>query len=119
MTRPGCHENVMKSSSILAALLGPLTSQIVAEQPCRIRSVRLVLGDVEQPAAEDGGGPGLIGVEEHQRERVFGLFQRGVSRDVPGTGAGLAIVAQVAERYGGRVWVEDREGGGARFILGF
>ena len=59
------------------------------------------------------------GVEEHQRERVFGLFQRGVSRDVPGTGAGLAIVAQVAERYGGRVWVEDREGGGARFILGF
>ncbi|MEM6504420.1 MAG: PAS domain-containing protein [Planctomycetota bacterium] len=59
------------------------------------------------------------GVEEHQRERVFGLFQRGVSRDVPGTGAGLAIVAQVAERYGGRVWVEDREGGGARFILAF
>jgi PAS domain S-box-containing protein len=59
------------------------------------------------------------GVEEHQRERIFGLFQRGVSRDVPGTGAGLAIVAEVAERYGGRVWVEDRDGGGARFILAF
>ncbi|MEO0475964.1 MAG: ATP-binding protein [Planctomycetota bacterium] len=59
------------------------------------------------------------GVEDHQRERIFGLFQRGVSRDVPGTGAGLAIVAEVAERYGGRVWVEAREGGGARFILAF
>ena len=59
------------------------------------------------------------GVESHQRERIFGLFQRGVSRDVPGTGAGLAIVAEVAERYGGRVWVEDRDGGGARFILAF
>lgn len=59
------------------------------------------------------------GVEDHQRERIFGLFQRGVSRDVPGTGAGLAIVAQVAERYGGRVWVEEREEGGARFILAF
>ena len=59
------------------------------------------------------------GVEEHERERIFGLFQRGVSRDVPGTGAGLAIVAQVAERYGGRVWVENREDGGARFILAF
>eukprot|EP00752_Nemacystus_decipiens_P014006 g12442.t1 len=59
------------------------------------------------------------GVEEHQKERVFGLFQRGVSRDVPGTGAGLAIVAQVAERFGGRVWIEDREGGGARFVLAF
>ena len=59
------------------------------------------------------------GVESHQKERIFGLFQRGVGRDVPGTGAGLAIVAQVAERYGGRVWVEDREGGGSRFILAF
>lgn len=59
------------------------------------------------------------GVESHQRERVFGLFQRAVARDVPGTGAGLAIVAQVAERYHGRVWVEDAEGGGARFILAF
>ncbi|MGB0766095.1 MAG: GAF domain-containing sensor histidine kinase [Phycisphaeraceae bacterium] len=59
------------------------------------------------------------GVEDHQRERIFGLFQRGVSRDVEGTGAGLAIVAQVAERYDGRVWVEDREGGGSRFVLAF
>ena len=59
------------------------------------------------------------GVEPHQRERIFGLFQRGVGRDVPGTGAGLAIVAQVAERYGGRVWVEDAPEGGSRFILAF
>ena len=59
------------------------------------------------------------GVEPHQRERIFGLFQRGVSRTVPGTGAGLAIVAQVAERYGGRVWVEDAPEGGSRFILAF
>lgn len=82
----------------------------------------------EEPADKrDAGEPqaGLVfedrgtGVEEHQQERIFGLFQRGVSRDVPGTGAGLAIVAQVAERYGGRVWVEDREGGGACFILAF
>jgi len=59
------------------------------------------------------------GVEVHQRERIFGLFQRGVGRDVPGTGAGLAIVAQVAERYDGRVWVDDAPGGGSRFILAF
>ena len=59
------------------------------------------------------------GVEAHQREKIFELFQRGVGREVPGTGAGLAIVAQVAERYNGRVWVEDAVGGGARFILAF
>ncbi|MBX2850684.1 MAG: PAS domain-containing protein [Phycisphaeraceae bacterium] len=81
--------------------------------------------DNEMPSSTSRTMVGLIiedrgpGVEEHQRERIFGLFQRGVSRDVPGTGAGLAIVAEVAERYGGRVWVEDRDGGGARFILAF
>lgn len=93
----------------------------------------LIRAYVPDPDEEDAGDnanasqpqAGLVfedrgtGVEEHQKERIFGLFQRGVSRDVPGTGAGLAIVAQVAERYGGRVWVEDREGGGARFILAF
>jgi len=59
------------------------------------------------------------GVEDHQRERIFGLFQRGVGREVPGTGAGLAIVAQVAERYHGRVWVEDMPDGGSRFVIAF
>lgn len=81
--------------------------------------------DHERHVGVDRSLSGLIfedkgpGVEHHQRERIFGLFQRGVGRDVPGTGAGLAIVAQVAERYGGRVWVEDAPEGGSRFILAF
>lgn len=82
-----------------------------ASQPEVLMSQRLRVGLVF-----DDAGPG---VESHQRERIFGLFQRGVSREVPGTGAGLAIVAQVAERFGGRVWVTDSPQGGARFVLAF
>lgn len=59
-------------------------------------------------------GPGVL--PEH-REVIFGLFQRAVGRGVPGNGTGLAIVAQVAERYGGRAWVRERPGGGSEFIL--
>lgn len=59
------------------------------------------------------------GVSPEIAERVFDLFQRGVGRDIEGTGAGLAIVKVVAERHGGRAWVEPREGGGARFIITF
>jgi PAS domain S-box-containing protein len=61
-------------------------------------------------------GPGVA--PEHA-ERIFQLFQRAVGREIEGTGAGLAIVRQVAERHGGRAWVQSREGGGAEFILTF
>ncbi len=59
------------------------------------------------------------GVAPEYAERIFQLFQRAVGREVEGTGAGLAIVRQVAERHGGRAWVQPREGGGAEFVLTF
>ena len=61
-------------------------------------------------------GPGIA--PEHA-ERIFQLFQRAVGREVEGTGAGLAIVRQIAERHGGSAWVEPREGGGSEFIITF
>jgi PAS domain S-box-containing protein len=60
-----------------------------------------------------------IGVPPRHAERIFELFQRAVGREVEGTGAGLAIVKQIAERHGGRAWVQPREGGGSDFIITF
>lgn len=57
------------------------------------------------------------GIPTNCNERVFKLFQRAVGRNVPGTGAGLTIVRQIAERHNGRVWHEPREGGGTIFYL--
>jgi PAS domain S-box-containing protein len=61
-------------------------------------------------------GPGVL---PELRTRIFELFQRGVGREVEGTGAGLAITRQIAERFGGRAWMEPREGGGSAFYLSF
>jgi len=61
-------------------------------------------------------GPGVA--PEHA-DRIFQLFQRAVGREVEGTGAGLAIVRQIAERHGGNAWVRPREGGGSEFIITF
>ena len=59
------------------------------------------------------------GVPADQRERIFELFRRAVGRDIEGTGAGLAIVRQVAERHGGRAWASPRAGGGSEFFITF
>jgi PAS domain S-box-containing protein len=59
------------------------------------------------------------GVDEEHRERIFELFQRAVGRDIEGSGAGLAIVQQVAARHEGRAWVQPREGGGSEFVITF
>ena len=79
------------------------------------------------PYVEAGGSKaiGIVvcdrgpGVPPEQRERIFQLFQRAVGREVAGTGAGLAIVKQVAQRHGGDAWVEPRAGGGSVFVITF
>lgn len=57
------------------------------------------------------------GVPDALKGAIFDAFQRGSSPQAhaPGTGIGLALVARFAELHGGRAWVEDRPGGGARF----
>ena len=60
-----------------------------------------------------------IGVAPEHLERIFEMFQRAVSRDIEGTGTGLAIVREVATRHGGKAWAEPREGGGMSFYLTF
>ncbi|HQN19497.1 MAG TPA: HAMP domain-containing sensor histidine kinase, partial [Syntrophobacteraceae bacterium] len=50
--------------------------------------------------------------------KIFGPFQRHeTSRGVDGAGLGLTIVKEIAERHGGKVWVEPRTGRGATFCI--
>ncbi len=77
-----------------------------------------------EPCHEDGQAGILIrdhgpGVRPDHAERIFQLFQRDVDRSVEGTGAGLAIVRQVAERHRGRAWVRPGSDGGSEFLLTF
>jgi light-regulated signal transduction histidine kinase (bacteriophytochrome) len=54
-----------------------------------------------------------VGVDPEYLERVFGVFKRLASRDVPGTGIGLAICRKIIEAHGGQIWMESQAGQGA------
>jgi two-component system sensor histidine kinase MtrB len=83
--------------------------------PVRVE-LAAVNGHGLQIAVEDAGP----GIERTERSAIFSRFHRGQgpvgAHYERGNGLGLALVAEHCRVHGGRAWVEDREGGGARFV---
>ena len=59
-----------------------------------------------------------IGVPVDQRDTIFEKFRQArdtLAEKPRGTGLGLPICKHIVEHHGGRIWIEDAEGGGTRF----
>jgi signal transduction histidine kinase len=125
----------------LAAEEGARTGASVEGRPATVqgdeRLLRRALRNLLENARRYGGGEVEIavlprgrevevavrdrgpGVPEGSRERIFEPFYRlpGHAEQAGGVGLGLSLVRQIAQRHGGRVRCEAREGGGSVFTL--
>ena len=105
---PGALRQVLLNLLDNAVKYGP-EGQTVAVRVRRAGSlVRLVVEDE---------GPG---VAEQERESIWGAFRRGgaaTAGAAGGSGIGLTIVRELAERHGGRARVDRAPGGGAAFVV--
>jgi signal transduction histidine kinase len=67
-----------------------------------------------QISLEDNG----IGVPEESADEIFEVFTRlHAAPDATGSGMGLPICRSVVERHQGRIWLEQAESGGCRFVF--
>lgn len=83
-----------------------------------LRSVLVACEDGAVRIIVDDAGPG---VPEEFRSLIFERFARGTAAGQRskggGVGLGLSLVAEHVRLHGGRVWVEDAPGTGARFVI--
>lgn len=95
---------------------------------------KIEIGFLEEAKTAEGEGRNVfyvkdngIGIPREAHEAVFRMFKRfhipaagfhtGAAAQAEGTGAGLAFVKRIIERWDARIWIESEPGRGATFYF--
>jgi PAS domain S-box-containing protein len=101
-------------SQILSNLLYNAVKFVPPDRQPKVRVWTEAVDSEVRLCVEDNG----IGIPKEGQPRLFGMFQRlHADKQYDGTGIGLTIVRKAAERMGGRITFESREGEGTTFIV--
>ena len=94
---------------VLINLLENATKYSPAGTPIEVRAFGRE-NEIEVEVADRGPGVG-----REDAERVFDKFYRVREGEGGGVGLGLTICRGIVSAHGGRIWVDERSGGGAAF----
>lgn len=116
---PGPPVHVDVDADAMAIVLDNLLRNAIDHSPERQAVVVTIAGAPDPRIHVEDGGPG---VPAEVRTRIFEPFMRGPHPATdrasgPGFGLGLAICKRIIDGHGGTIGVEDRPGGGARFVV--
>jgi PAS domain S-box-containing protein len=101
-------EQVLRNLLDNAIKYSPAGTAITVWASAEAETLRVTVGDE---------GPGIPAAE---RERIFERLYRIIDPQAPpvaGLGLGLSICRSIVEAHGGRLWVEERPGGGSLFVF--
>jgi len=111
---PPVHTDEGKLGQVLLNLVDNSSKFTPDGGKLKIRAVRD--GDWCQVSVIDNG----IGIKKEDHERIFEPFcqlANPLTKRKSGTGLGLALVKQIIEQHGGKIWVESEYEKGSRFIF--
>jgi signal transduction histidine kinase len=96
---------------IMSNLVDNAVKYLSRERPGRVEISGERAGDETVYHVRDNGR----GIHADDAPRLFQLFRRLGTQDVPGEGVGLAYVKALVRRHGGRIWCESEPGRGSLF----
>lgn len=98
-------------------LSGEITVEVLPSQDCLIPVMRAQGSDIAILARITDTG---TGIPDHLQEHIFDPFTMGephMTKQLSGTGLGLALAKVLAERLGGRIWMRSKQGEGSTFNI--
>jgi two-component system sensor histidine kinase KdpD len=112
---PPVELDYLQIGQVLTNLLENAARYTPSSSPIEV-SANVVDGEMRVSIADRGPG-----IPPTDLERVFDKFYRVLSttqkKNVTGSGLGLAVCRGLVEAHGGRIWAENRTGGGAIFTF--
>jgi PAS domain S-box-containing protein len=109
---PSCNGDYMQIYQLFANIMGNAIKFLKDDQPGEIRIQGVQIDDYVHYIVQDNG----IGIDPKFHSKVFDLFQK-LDNNKQGSGLGMNIMKQIAEKHNGEIMLDSELGKGTRITV--